>query len=51
MRTELLSDFTVNNKDKTIIINREFSANIELVWRASTTIGNSYCPIWEHRCF
>lgn len=37
MKTELLFDFTVNKKSKTIFIKREFPANLELVWRAWTT--------------
>lgn len=37
MTKELLFDSTVNKESKTIITKREFSANIELVWRAWTT--------------
>lgn len=37
MKSNLQFDFTVNKKDKTIHIKREFDANVELVWQAWTT--------------
>lgn len=32
-----LFDFNVNKEDKTIVIKREFDANLELIWNAWTT--------------
>jgi uncharacterized protein YndB with AHSA1/START domain len=37
MDTNLLFQFIVNKKDNIIEIKREFSANLEMVWRAWTT--------------
>lgn len=37
MSSNLLFDFSVNKKNKTIHIKREFNANAELVWQAWTT--------------
>lgn len=37
MNKNLLFDFRVNKKNSTIVIKREFSANLELVWEAWTT--------------
>ncbi len=37
MNNNLLFDFTVNKKNNTIHITREFSADLELVWKAWTT--------------
>ncbi|WP_018626539.1 SRPBCC family protein [Niabella aurantiaca] len=37
MNSNLLFDFTVNKENKTIHIQREFDANLELVWQAWTT--------------
>jgi uncharacterized protein YndB with AHSA1/START domain len=37
MKNPLLFDFSVNKEDKTIHIQREFDANLELVWQAWTT--------------
>jgi uncharacterized protein YndB with AHSA1/START domain len=37
MNTNLLFDFIVNKENNTIIIKREFDANLELVWQAWTT--------------
>lgn len=39
MKTELLFDFQVDEQRNTIVIKREFSANVELVWKAWTTPG------------
>lgn len=36
MNNNLFFDFTVNKEDNTIVITREFNANIELVWKAWT---------------
>ena len=36
MNSNLLFDFTVNKEDKTITVNREFAAELELVWLAWT---------------
>ncbi|MBN9293855.1 MAG: SRPBCC domain-containing protein [Flavobacteriia bacterium] len=37
MNSNLLFDFTVNKENNTIHIQREFNANLELVWKAWTT--------------
>ena len=37
MNSNLLFDFTVNKENNTIVIKREFNANLELVWQAWTT--------------
>lgn len=37
MSTTLQFDFTVNKTDRTIVINREFDADLETVWEAWTT--------------
>jgi uncharacterized protein YndB with AHSA1/START domain len=37
MNNDLLFDFIVNKEDKTIVIKREFAADLELVWKAWTT--------------
>lgn len=37
MRSNLLFDFTVNKENNTIVVKREFAANLELVWEAWTT--------------
>lgn len=37
MNRNLLFDFTVNKENNTIVIKREFDANLELVWQAWTT--------------
>ncbi|MFT4031517.1 MAG: SRPBCC domain-containing protein [Siphonobacter sp.] len=37
MNSNLKFDFTVNKENNTIVINREFAANLELVWQAWTT--------------
>ena len=36
MKTTLLFDFTVDKASKTVLINREFDANLSLVWDAFT---------------
>lgn len=36
MKTALLFDFTVNKEDQTIVVTREFDANLPLVWDAWT---------------
>jgi uncharacterized protein YndB with AHSA1/START domain len=36
MNKNLAYDFTVNNEDKTILVKREFAANVPLVWSAYT---------------
>src|SRR5580700_7280831 len=36
MKKNLLFDFTVNKPTKTVVINREFDANLSLVWDAFT---------------
>jgi PhnB protein len=37
MKTKLRFDFQVNKDNNTIVITREFAANLELVWKAWTT--------------
>jgi len=37
MNSNLKFDFEANKENKTIVINREFDANLELVWQAWTT--------------
>lgn len=37
MNNNLLFDFSINKENNTITINREFAANLELVWQAWTT--------------
>ncbi len=37
MSSNLLFDFVVNKENNTIVIKREFDANLELVWQAWTT--------------
>lgn len=37
MKSNLKFDFVVNKENNTIVINREFNANLELVWKAWTT--------------
>src|SRR5690606_18490584 len=37
MKNSLLFDFTVNKENKTIHVNREFDAELKLVWQACTT--------------
>lgn len=34
MNSNLLVDFTVNKENNTIVVKREFNANLELVWKA-----------------
>lgn len=36
MNNDLLFDFTVNKTTKTVFINREFAADLSLVWDAYT---------------
>ncbi len=36
MKTDLLFDFTVDKATKTVFINREFDADLSLVWDAFT---------------
>ena len=36
MKTDLLFDFTVDKATKTVFVNREFAANLSLVWDAFT---------------
>jgi hypothetical protein len=36
MKNSLLVDFTVDKPTKTVFINREFAANLSLVWEAFT---------------
>ena len=36
MKTALLFDFTVDKTTKTVLINREFAAELSLVWDAFT---------------
>ena len=36
MKTTLLSDFTVDKEKKTVFVNREFDADLSLVWDAFT---------------
>ena len=36
MKNDLLFDFTVDKTTKTVVINREFAANLSLVWDAFT---------------
>ena len=36
MKAALLFDFSVNKENKTIVVKREFAANLELVWEAWT---------------
>lgn len=36
MKSNLLFDFTVNKENKTIVVNREFNAKLEMVWKAWT---------------
>lgn len=36
MKNDLLFDFSVNKENKTIVITREFAADVPLVWRAWT---------------
>jgi uncharacterized protein YndB with AHSA1/START domain len=36
MNSSLLSDFSVNKENKTIVVKREFAADLELVWNAWT---------------
>ncbi|MGI4752035.1 MAG: SRPBCC family protein [Janthinobacterium lividum] len=36
MKNDLLFDFTVNKTKKTVTVNREFAANLSLVWEAYT---------------
>ncbi|RYD74002.1 MAG: SRPBCC domain-containing protein [Sphingobacteriales bacterium] len=36
MKNKLLFDFTVDKKTKTVVINREFDAELDLVWDAFT---------------
>ena len=38
MKSELLSEFAVDEKSKTVIVKREFLAGLELVWKAWTTL-------------
>lgn len=37
MKSNLVFDFTVNKENNTIHVNREFDANLKLVWKAWTT--------------
>jgi uncharacterized protein YndB with AHSA1/START domain len=37
MKSNLLFDFIVNREDKTIVVKREFAADLELVWEAWTS--------------
>lgn len=37
MNSTLLFDFTVNRENRTIVVKKEFSANLQLVWDAWTT--------------
>ena len=37
MKNNLLFDFTVDKTTKTVFINREFAADLSLVWDAYTT--------------
>src|SRR5690606_33534001 len=37
MNRNLLFDFVVNKENNTILVKREFNANLELVWKAWTT--------------
>ncbi|WP_312302176.1 hypothetical protein [Chryseobacterium sp.] len=37
MKSNLLFDFSVNKENNTIVVKREFNANLELVWQAWTT--------------
>lgn len=37
MNSNLLFDFSINKENSTIVIKREFNANLELVWQAWTT--------------
>lgn len=37
MNNKLLFDFVVNKENNTIVVKREFAANLELVWKAWTT--------------
>jgi uncharacterized protein YndB with AHSA1/START domain len=37
MNSNLLFDFVVDKENNTIVVNREFNANLELVWKAWTT--------------
>lgn len=37
MKSALLFDFIFNKEDKTIVVKREFAANLELIWEAWTT--------------
>ena len=37
MKNDLLFDFTVDKTTKTVVINREFAAELDLVWAAFTT--------------
>ena len=37
MKSNLLFDFKVNKENKTIVVNREFDAELKLVWQACTT--------------
>ena len=37
MKNNLIFDFTVNKENKTIVVNREFDAELKLVWQACTT--------------
>ena len=38
MNSNLLFDFSVNKENKTVYIEREFNADLELVWKAWTTV-------------
>jgi len=38
MNSDLLFDFSVNKENKTVYIVREFNADLELVWKAWTTV-------------
>lgn len=38
MNSNLLFDFTVNKENNTIVVKREFAANLELVWEAWTNL-------------
>ena len=38
MNSDLLFDFSVNKENKTVYIEREFNADLELVWKAWTTV-------------
>ncbi len=37
MNSNLKFDFVINKENNTIIVQREFAANLELVWEAWTT--------------